>query len=317
MVQQGGGLGIAQTVILVHGFGHQAAVQLGKVGFHGLFHGGAVLAARLFLGRTEGVCRFSGVAEQHFAGRRKIDLFQRTVPPLGEQVERCQRIDLVIPVFDTGGLTHIGGVNVHDVAADAELARAVHLTAADVPGGEQPRRQGFAVVDHPGLEGQGVFQELVPGNGVLEQGFGGDADGVQPPAREGAEDRQPPVFVLAARALHRAEHEVPGREHRRRQAEGLEIVGKMGRFGLTGRHDAERPAKVFLQGRIQQGAARRGQTEQRCGTRCGKACRNFLVLCRVFQQGFVHRGPPLLECPLRTLRVQLSQGESPWQDGQA
>ena len=84
----------------------------------------------------------------------------------------------------------------------------------------------------------------------------------RPPA-SCAQHRQTAVLVLAARALHRAEHEVPGREDRRRQAQRLEVVRKVGGLGLARGHDAEHPAQVFLQGGVQQGAARRGQAEQR------------------------------------------------------
>ena len=294
VVQQGGWGGIPQAVVFVHGFGHQAGVQLRQVGLHGLFQRRAVLAARLFLGRAQGLGGVGGAAEQHFAGGGEIDLFQRAVPPLGQQVKGGQRVDLVVPVFDAGRLVHVGRIDVHDVAAHTELAGAVHLAAADIAGREEPLHQRLAVVDHAGLEGEGVLLELRAGDGVLQQGLCRDADGVQPPAGQCTQHRQPPVLVLTAGTLHRAEHKVAGREDRRRQAQRLEVVGEVGGLGLAGRHDAEHPAQVFLQGCVQQGAACRGQAEQRRRAGRGKARRNLLVLCRMLQQGFVHRGPPLV-----------------------
>ena len=139
--------------------------------------------------------------------RLNVDLFQTAVPALGQQVEGGQRIDFIVPVFHTGGLVHVRRVDVHDIAAYTELARAVHLTAPDVPGGKEPRHQRFPVVDHAGLEGEGVPQELIPGHSVLQQRLGGHADGVQPPARQRAQHRQATVLVFAARALHRPQHE--------------------------------------------------------------------------------------------------------------
>ena len=127
MVQQGGRGGIPQAVVFVHGFGHQAGVQLRQVGLHGLFQRCAVFAARLFLGRAQGLGGVGGAAEQHFAGGG-------AVPPLGQQVKGGQRVDLVVPVFDAGGLVHVGRIDVHDVAAHTELAGAVHLAAADIAG---------------------------------------------------------------------------------------------------------------------------------------------------------------------------------------
>ena len=241
---------------------------------------------------AEGLCRVGGAAEQHLTGGGKIDLFQRTVPPLGQQVEGGEGVYLVVPVLHTGGLAHIGGVDVHDVAPDAELSRAVHLTAPHVSGGEEPLHQRFAVVDHAGLEGEGVFLELVLRHSVLEQGLGGDADGVQPSARQRAQHRQTPVLVLAARAFDGAEHEVPGREHRRREPQRLEVVGKMGGLGLAGGDDAEDAARVLLERGVEQCPACRRQTEQRRRAGGGEAGRCLLVFRGVFQERFVHGGPP-------------------------
>ena len=294
MVQQGGGLRVADAVILVHGFGHQAGIQLSKVGLCGLFHGGAFFAPRLFDGFAQGLGRLGGAAEQHLAGGGKVDLFQAAVPALGQQVEGGQRIDLIVPVFHTGGLVHVRRVDVHDIAAHTELARAVHLTAPDVPGGKEPRHQCFPVVDHAGLEGESVPQELIPGHRVLQQRLGGHADGVQPPARQRAQHRKAAVLVLTARALHRPQHEVPGREHRRGQAQRLEVVCKVGSLGLAGGHDAQHPVKVLLQGGVQQGTARRRQAEQRRRARGVQALRDLLIFRCAFQQRFVHRRPPLV-----------------------
>ena len=157
MVQQGGGDSVPQAVVFVHGLGHQAGIQLGQISLHGLFQRCPVFAAGLFPGVAEGLRRLYRVAEQHLAGGGEIDLFQRAVPALGEQVERCQRVDLVIPVLHTGGLVHVRRVDVHNVAPDAELARAIHLAAADIPGGKQPLHQRLPVVDHAGLEGEGIL----------------------------------------------------------------------------------------------------------------------------------------------------------------
>ena len=292
VVQQCGGRLVPQTVVFVHSLGHDAAVQLGEVGLHGLFEGGAALAAGFLLGGAEGLRRVGGAAEQHLTGGGKIDLFQRTVPPLGQQVEGGEGVYLVVPVLHTGGLAHIGGVDVHDVAPDAELSRAVHLTSPHVSGGEEPFHQRLAVVDHAGLEGEGVFLEFVLRHSVLEQGFGGDADGVQPSARQCAQHRQTPVLVLAARAFDGAEHEVPGREHRRREPQRLEVVGEMGGLGLAGGDDAEDAARVLLERGVEQCPACRRQAEQRRRAGGGEAGRCLLIFRGVFQERFVHGGPP-------------------------
>ena len=294
MIQQGGRFRVADAVILVHGFRHQAGVQLGQVGFGGLFQRGAVFAAGLFHSGTQGLGSLFGAAEQHFAGRGKVDLFQCAVPPLGQQVKGGHGVDLIVPVFHTGRLAHIRGIDVHDIAAHAELAGAVHLTAAHIPGGKQPGHQRFAVVHHAGLEGEGVFQEFITGHRVLQQGFGRDAHGLQPPARQCTQHRKAAILVFAPGTLHRAQHEVPGREHRRGKAQRLEVICKVGGLGFARGHDAEHPAQILLQSGIQQGPACRGQTEQRCRAGLCKAGRDLLVFLGGFQQGFVHGKPPFL-----------------------
>ena len=51
----------------------------------------------------------------------------------------------------------------------------------------------------------------------------------------------------------------------------------MGGLGLAGGHDAQHPAKVFLQRGVQQGTACGRQTEQRGRTRLCKAGRDLLI----------------------------------------
>ena len=247
-----------------------------------------MFAAGLFHSGTQGLGSLFGAAEQHFAGRGKVDLFQCAVPPLGQQVKGGHGVDLIVPVFHTGRLAHIRGIDVHDIAAHAELAGAVHLTAAHIPGGKQPGHQRFAVVHHAGLEGEGVFQEFIAGHRVLQQGFGRDAHGLQPPARQCTQHRKAAILVFAPGTLYRAQHEVPGREHRRGKAQRLEVIRKVGGLGFARGHDAEHPAQILLQSGIQQGPACRGQTEQRCRAGLCKAGRDLLVFLGRFQQGFVH-----------------------------
>ena len=246
MIQQGGRFRVAQAVIFVHGLRHQAGIQLGKVGFHGLFQCGAVFAAGFFDRGAQCFGSCGGVAKQHFAGGGEIDLFQCTVPPLGEQIEGGDGIDLVVPVFHTGGLVHVRRVNIHDITAHAELPRAVHLTAAHIPGGEQPGYKPLAVVHHAGPEGEGVLQKFVPWHGVLQKCLGRHAHGLQPPACQRTQHRKAAVLVLAARALHRPQHEVPGREYLGRKPQRPEVIRKVGGFRFAGGHDAQHAAEVFL-----------------------------------------------------------------------
>ena len=135
----------------------------------------------------------------------------------------------------------------------------------------------------------------------MQQGLGGDADGLQPPARQLAQHGKAAVLVLAARALHGAQHQVPGREDCRRQPQRLEVIRKVGGLGFPGGDDAHHPVQILLQGGIQQSPARRRQPEQGRRPRRGKAGRDLLVFRSVFQQCFVHGKPPSpLFMPLST-----------------
>ena len=292
VVQQGGGGGIPQAVVFVHGLGHQPGVQLVQVVGHGLFQGGAVLAPGLPDGLAQGLGGLGGAAEQHLPGRGEVDLLQRGVPALAHQIKGGDGIDLIVPELQPGRRLHIRREDVHDVAPDAELARALHLGAADIARGEQTLHQPFPGELHPRLEGEGVGHELGPGDGVLQQGLHRDADGGQPPPCQGAQHRQPAVFVFPAGALHRTEHEVPRGKDVCRHAQRLQVLGKVGGLGLAGGHDAQGAAQVPGQQPIDQGAPGGGQAEQGGRARRGQGGGDLLVFRGLFQQGLVHIRSP-------------------------
>src|SRR5699024_1508037 len=132
IVQDGGGLRVAQGDVLVHGGGHGAAVQHGQVGLHAGGHGGLFFAPLFGQRRPQQRRRVGGRAEQYLPRGAEVELFQRVLPPLGGQIKAVQAVDLVVPELDAGRGFHVGGVNDHNVAADGKLAGAVHPVAADV-----------------------------------------------------------------------------------------------------------------------------------------------------------------------------------------
>lgn len=245
MLQQGGGGGIAQAVVFVHGFRHLSRIQLGQVCGHGLFQRSAAFAPGFLLGLPQGLGRLGSVPEQHLPRRGEVDLFQRRIPPLGQQVKGGDGVDLVVPILNTGGLAHIRRVYVQDIAPDTELPRPVHLAAAHIPGGKQPGNQLLPVIDGAGFQGQGVGQKVLPGDGVLQKGFCRGADGLQPPPRQLSQDRQAAVFVLPSGALHRAQHQVPWGEHRRVQPKGVQVLSQAGGLSFAWGHNAQHTAQVL------------------------------------------------------------------------
>ena len=85
----------------------------------------------------------------------------------------------------------------------------------------------------------------------------------RPPAREPSTEGGA-VLVLAARALHWAQHKVQGGNTAAERPNALRVVRKVGGLGLAGGSRCTAPAKVFLQRGVQQGTACGRQTEQRC-----------------------------------------------------
>ena len=83
----------------------------------------------------------------------------------------------------------------------------------------------------------------------------------------------------------------------------------MGGFGLAGRDDAEDAARVLLERGVEQCPACRRQAEQRRRAGGGKAGRYLLVFRGVFQERFVHGGPPFSPLSHRCAMPALPWGE--------
>ena len=171
------------------------------------------------------------------------------------------RVDLVAPKLHTHGQLHVGRVQVHDVTADRELARAVHLRAAGVPGVVQQRGQLGAGHSVAGVQRAGVAAKFRARGGVLGQTFIRHADGLQPPADDIAQHAQAAVLILAGRALDGAQHVVPRREDGGRHAQRVQVPGKAGGLGLAGGHDAQKPPRGSRQRGVDHRPAGTGQTE--------------------------------------------------------
>ena len=95
-----------------------------------------------------------------------IDFFDRLVPALGGQIEAVHRVDLVPPELQTGGLLHVGRVDVHNVAAARKLARSVHLIASGIAravqqGGQLAPGQRVAGVQGAGVGAEDVYKRQV------------------------------------------------------------------------------------------------------------------------------------------------------------
>ena len=76
-------------------------------------------------------------------------------PPLGGGVKGAHGVDLVVEELTAHRLVHQGGEHVQDAAPQGELAHALHLVAAGVPGGEQTLRQLPQLRLPPAVQGDG------------------------------------------------------------------------------------------------------------------------------------------------------------------
>ena len=277
VVQQGGGLGIADAQIFVHGFRQGTAVHHGQVLLHAGGHGRFFLAPAVGQRLAQQGRRIGGGAEQHLPGRAEVELFQGILPALGGQIKAVQAVDLIVPVLDAGGRFHIRGKDIHNIAAHRELSRAVHPVP---PGIARPIQGGGQLLpgqNVPGMDGAGVGAELLPGHGVLGQALTGDADRSQTPSHQVAQHPQAAVLVLPGGALDGPQDVVPGREHRRRNAQCIQVGGKPGGLRLAGSDDAEGTVQRPLQHRVHLGAAGSRQPEQGRRTGCSQCAGQTLI----------------------------------------
>ena len=262
MVDQQAGGRVTHRVVFIHGLGHQPAVQRGKIHLHHLgqlfFFGTPALGKKL----AQGTGRLGGIAEQNLARRADEDLFQIFIAALGEQIKAANGVDLIVPIFNAGGLAHIGGKQVHNAAAHAELARALYLVAPVIACAVQPCNQLLRGDHGAGLQREGVGAKILARHGVLQKSLGGQAHGLQPPAGQIAQHGQAAVFVFAARALNGAQHQIPGGKHGCGDAQRVQIGGKARGLGLAGGHHAQRAAGVTSKRCQHLGAACRGQPKK-------------------------------------------------------
>ena len=253
IVQHGGGFGIAHGEIFVHIHRHHPGVQLAKLGGKAAFQRGALFAALLFQKSAQQLGGSGRCAQQDLPRRADVYFGNALVPALGGKVKGVQGVDLIAPKLHTHGLFHIGGIDIHNIAAHRKLPRSVHLGAAGVPGAVQKRGQFLARQGVPGVQRAGVGAKIRARGGVLGQRFLRHADGAQPPAHKVAQNAQAAVFVLAPGAFDGAQQIIPRGEHRCRDAQHVQIARKTGRFRFAGGHDAQGCARVPRQRRVHHG----------------------------------------------------------------
>ena len=240
MVQQGGGLGVADAVVFVHGLGASGPAsswgQLGGPwpvrGRRGACRGPFLMAAR----RAPAVS--SQLPNNNLAGRGEVDLLQRGVPPLAHQVEGGDGVDLLIPEFQPGRGGHVGGRKcLRCRPRTLNWPGPLHLAAADVPCREQLPDQRVPGKLHPRFEGQGVGHELGPGDGVLQQGFHPGRrrlSAARPPASAPQHPTGGGIRIRGWRPSTGRSMKSRGGKDVGRHPQRFEVVGKVGGLGLAG-----------------------------------------------------------------------------------
>ena len=227
---------------------------MAEFGGKAAFQRRALFAALLFQKSAQQLGGFGRCPAQHLPRGADVYFGNTFVPTLGGQIEGVQGVDLIAPKLHAHGLLHVGGVDIHNVAAHRKLPRPVYLGAAGVPGAVQKRGQFLARQGVPGVQRAGVGAEIRARGGVLGQGLLRHAYGAQPPTHQVAQNAQAAVLVLTAGTLDGAQQVIPRGEYRCRDAQHIQITCKAGGFGLAGGHDAQGCPRLPRQRRVYHGA---------------------------------------------------------------
>lgn len=154
------------------------------------------------------------------------------------------------------------------------------------------------------MQRAGVAAEILLGGGELGQALDGHADSLQPSAHQVSQHGQAAVFVFPGGTLDGAQHIVPGRKHRRRDPQGVQVGGKAGGFGLAGGNNAQRPPQFPAERRIYLGATGTGQPEQRAGSLAGQRADELFMFLRLLKK-FVKHTSDLFSKAVKSAAVAL------------
>ena len=231
---------------------------MAEFGGKAAFQRRALFAALLFQKSAQQLGGSGRCAQQNLPRGADIHFGDALVPTLGGQIEGVHGVDLIAPKLHAHGLFHVGGVDIHNVAAHRKLPRPVYLSAAGVPGAVQKRGQFLARQGVPGVQRAGVGTEIRARGGVLCQSLLRHADSAQTPAHQVAQNAQAAILVLAAGALDGAQQVVPRGEYRCRDTQHVQIARKTGRLRLAGGNDAQGSPRLPRQRSIYHGAPRCG-----------------------------------------------------------
>ena len=187
-------------------------------------------------------------------------------PALGGGVEGAQGVDLVVEELAAHRLVHLGGEHVQDASPKGELAHALHLVAAGVPGGYQPQGQLGKIPPAADLQGEGAVQELPGGGGLLKEALGGAHRQAALPPGQGVEGGDPGGLPLTGGHGPGPDEQLPGAEPQGGEAQkGLQVAGQAARLPLVGADHHQGPSGAAGQGGGQLGLVDGGQARHRRG----------------------------------------------------
>ena len=140
--------------------------------------------------------------------------FHIVTAPLGVRVEVAHGVQLVTEKFGAEGPVGGGGVDVHDAAADGELAGALDHAAAGVARVGQLVQELLQGVLLANLQGEGGLLQDCRGDGPLGEGFPGQNLQTGLTVRQGEELVQTLLLPGAADHGGVVEGQLPAGEHR-------------------------------------------------------------------------------------------------------
>ena len=192
---------------------------------------------------------------QHLGGgqqQRLLDVFR---PALGGGVKLAHGVDLVVKELAPHRLIHQGGEHVQDAAPQGELAHALHLAAAGVPGGQQPLRQFPQVHPLPQAQPDGQAGQKLRRQGPGQQGVGGGHGYGRPPPGQGVQRRQAAPLPLPG--AHRPGPQAPlpaQQQHRLHAGGGAQVTRQGPGLPLVAAEEHRRPARSAGDGRAHAGS---------------------------------------------------------------
>ena len=202
---------------------------------------------------------------QHLAGRQQQRVPTVLRPPLGGDVEKAQRVHLVVKKLAPYRGLGAGGVDVQNTAPQGELSRPLHLLRAGVACRRQLTGQLLHLIPPVGAKGEAAPVQHLRGDAPQGQRIGGGDDHRGLLLPDAVQSLQPPVFPLTAHRRQLPPVELPSRQQDRLPAgEGPQVRRLPPGLPLVGAEHQQGPPGLQPQRCRRHGPVYRTQARHQC-----------------------------------------------------